>query len=228
MYCGDNPVMRVDPSGMAWWEFWKWDWAKIGMIALTIVGTTLFVAAIIASAGTVGALAGVGAAALGLSVTTVSTIATIATIGTYVIAAGVGLFGLSDTIEIATDGLNPIRDWVMGGSQTAYNITKGIFNALGTVAILAGSFGPKILQKVAGKYGDPVYNKAGKLMEHKYDFYDKTGKWSARIDATVHSPNGLHHNPHLHMLARDTKQGGIRKDVYYFWEIIKKFLGLGG
>ena len=38
-YCGNNPVMRVDPNGNKWWEFWKWDWKKIGMI--TDVGTDI-------------------------------------------------------------------------------------------------------------------------------------------------------------------------------------------
>ena len=36
-YCGNNPVMRVDPNGNKWWEFWKWDWKKIGMIAFSVV-----------------------------------------------------------------------------------------------------------------------------------------------------------------------------------------------
>ncbi len=38
MYCGDNPIMRVDPSGMEWWEFWKWDWGKIFLIGAVVAG----------------------------------------------------------------------------------------------------------------------------------------------------------------------------------------------
>ena len=54
-YCGNNPVMNVDPEGHAWW--------KNLLIGLAILATTtLFVAAVVASAGAVGALAGVGAA----------------------------------------------------------------------------------------------------------------------------------------------------------------------
>lgn len=36
-YCGNNLTMRIDENGNAWWEFWKWDWAKIGMIALSVI-----------------------------------------------------------------------------------------------------------------------------------------------------------------------------------------------
>ena len=65
-YCGNNPVMRVDENGNAWWEFWKWDWAKIGTtlgvvvatvgaIALTVV--TLGAAAPVLAAGIIGGIA---------------------------------------------------------------------------------------------------------------------------------------------------------------------------
>lgn len=51
IYCGDNPVMNMDPSGCAWWEFWKWDWAKIGMIAVSVVEVAAGIAAIVLSQG---------------------------------------------------------------------------------------------------------------------------------------------------------------------------------
>ena len=47
-YCGNNPVMNVDPNGHKWWEFWKWDWAKIfGWVATGImaIAATVFVVA---------------------------------------------------------------------------------------------------------------------------------------------------------------------------------------
>ena len=42
-YCGNNPVMNVDPSGNAWYEFWNWDWklildAVITTVTVQIVG----------------------------------------------------------------------------------------------------------------------------------------------------------------------------------------------
>lgn len=50
-YCGNNPVMNMDPSGCAWWEFWKWDWAKIGMIAVSVVEVAAGIATIVLSQG---------------------------------------------------------------------------------------------------------------------------------------------------------------------------------
>ncbi len=50
-YCGNNPVMNVDENGNAWWEFWKWDWAKIGMIALSVVEVVGGIVVIVVSQG---------------------------------------------------------------------------------------------------------------------------------------------------------------------------------
>ena len=215
-YCNNNPVMNVDPSG-------HWSWKNFWQGVVSVVATVVFVAAIVASAGAVGALAGAGAAALGLSAAAVSTVATVAVASTYVVATGVGLFGLSDSIEAFTSGFNPIRDSVMGGNQATYDIASGIFNALGNVAVLAGTFGPRILQKTASKWGKAKKSN-GSVVGHQLSFSDKKGNWNFRIDATVHNPNGIHHNPHVHLLERDVNQGGISKNVYYFWEIIKRFL----
>ena len=55
-----------------------------------------------------------------VSTTAVSTAITVATISTYVVAGVVALFGASDAIETFSGGINPIRDYVMGGNQTAY------------------------------------------------------------------------------------------------------------
>lgn len=214
-YCMNNPIMYADPSG----HMPEWLGNLLTGIGI-IIGTAFFVAAIVASAGTVGALVGVGAAAIGLSTTAVSTAITVATISTYVVAGGVALFGASDAVEAFSGGINPIRDYVMGGNQTAYNITSGIFNTLGTVAVIAGMVGPKILQKIAQRGGVPKISN-GKTVGYSMDFFDKKGNWSLRIDATTHGNPKYHYNPHIHYIERDVKQGGISKAVKYFWEIIK-------
>ena len=63
-YCGNNPVMRVDPNGKEWWEFWRWDWAKIGMITVSVLeiigGIVLIVATQGAALGTGIGLIGTG------------------------------------------------------------------------------------------------------------------------------------------------------------------------
>ena len=214
-YCGNDPVNLVDPSGH------EPEWLKNLIIGIGIVvGTALFVTAIIASAGAVGALVGVGAAAIGLSTTAVSTAITIATISTYVVAGGVGLLGANDAIEAFSGGINPIRDYVMGGNQATYNIVNGSFNVLGTIAVLAGMVGPKVLQKIAQYGGTPKISN-GKTVGYAKDFFDKNGDWGFRIDATTHgNPNSVnyHHNPHYHVVTR----GGDGTAVYYLWEFIKE------
>ena len=92
-------------------------------------------------------------------------------------------------------------------------ITKGVFNTLGTVAVITGSLAPKRLKSLASK-GKPTRE------GYTLDFFDKSESWSARIDATVHGNPKYHHNPHLHLVARDTAQGGISLPVKYFWQII--------
>lgn len=153
-------------------------------------------------------MAGLGAAGLGFSATAVSTIATVATIVTYVVAGGVSLFGLSDAVEVWSGGTNPIRDWVIGGNQTAYNVTRIVFHVLGSVAVLAGTFGPRLLRG-SGPKG------------YKKDFFDRNGNWSARLDATTHGNPKWHHNPHVHFGNR----GGGGNGIYYWWEIIRRLFG---
>lgn len=217
VYCNNQPLIYSDENG----NIPKW-LKKTLIAAAIVVGTVAFVAAIVASAGTVGALAGTAAATIGMSSTAVATTVSIATTATYVVATGVAIFSASDLVEVVTETCNPIRDWVMGGNQEVYDITHSIFDVLGSVAVVAGSFGPKILQNIAKKGGNPVISK-GKTVGYKIDFFDKNGKWSARIDATTHGNPKLHHNPHFHYLERDVKQGGISKAVKYFWEIIKSW-----
>ncbi len=211
-YCNNDPVNYCDPSGHAP------EWLKNLITGVGIVvGTALFVAAIIASAGAVGALVGVGAAAIGLSTTAVSTAITIATISTYVVAGGVGLFGANDAIEAFSGGINPIRDYVMGGNQVVYNIVNASFNTLGTIAVITGMVAPKVLQKIAQYGGKPKISQ-GKTVGYDKDFFDKNGDWSFRIDATTHGNPNYHHNPHYHVVTR----GGDGTAVYYLWEIIKE------
>ena len=215
-YCGNDPVNYCDPSGhMA-------EWAINLLSGLgIIVGTVLFTGAIVASAGSVGALVGVGVAAIGLSTAAVSTAITIGTISTYAVAGGVALLGTSNAIEAFSGGINPVRDYVMGGNQTLYNATNIAFNTLGSIAVFSGMLAPKIFQNIALKFGNPKFSKGIHLGDYK-DFFDKNGNWNFRIDATTHGYPKYHHNPHYHVLDRN----GPGTSVYYIWEIIKELLGI--
>ena len=51
-YCGNNPVMNIDPNGNAWWNPFSWDWESIGKIAL---GITIVAGLAVASMFTGGA-----------------------------------------------------------------------------------------------------------------------------------------------------------------------------
>lgn len=132
------------------------------------------------------------------------------------------IFGVSDSIEVIIDDFNPIRDVLMGGNQKAYDITQAIFNTLSGLAVLVGTFGPKMLQSVAKSGRTPKISN-GKTVGYQRNFYDKSKNWNFRIDATTHGIPKSHHNPHIHYLERDVKQGGFSKATKYFWEIIKEW-----
>ncbi len=57
MYCGDNPVMRVDPSGMAWWD-WVLATLVVGVLVVGAVAATVLSGGLLAGALTGAAISG--------------------------------------------------------------------------------------------------------------------------------------------------------------------------
>ena len=57
-YCGNNPIMAVDPNGTVWWNPFSWDWGAIsrfiGGVALAVVGAALTIASLPISLMTIG------------------------------------------------------------------------------------------------------------------------------------------------------------------------------
>ena len=117
-YCCNNPVLYADLTG---------NWPTFAQIATAVavvaVGAVL-VAATVASAGTVGMVAGAAAATyFSASATTVAAVTTAATVGTYAVAGGIAATYASDAGEILT-GHNVVRDDLMGGNQQAYDAVR--------------------------------------------------------------------------------------------------------
>ena len=215
-YCSNNPIMYADSTG----EVPDW----LGNVASGIgvaIGTVLFVGAIVASAGAVAALAGIGAAALGASAGTIATLTAVATNATYVVAGGVALFGANDAIEAATGGTNIVRDGILGGNQTAYNWARGTVNTLGTVAVAAGTFGPKAVQNIAKSSGAAKMSN-GRTVGYQKNYFDASNNWSLRIDATTHGNPQIHHNPHYHVGSRSSN--GV--SILNIWENVKGWVGI--
>ena len=64
-YCGNNPVMNVDPEGTSWWNPFSWNWAKIGMIAVSVLEVVGGIALIVVSQGS---LLGTGIGIIGTGI----------------------------------------------------------------------------------------------------------------------------------------------------------------
>ncbi len=126
-YCGNNPVMRVDPNGNAWWHW--------------VIGGVLLAASIVATIVTGGAAAGTVAAA-------VHVIAMGATIG-GVTSAAIGTIAGGITYEngVASWDWNSAAEGFMWGSVTGV-ISGALGSALGNI----GSTLTKL-----GKFGNLAY-----------------------------------------------------------------------
>jgi len=215
-YCGNNPIMNQDESGSKWW--------KKALIAIAIIAVT----AVIASAGGAAALVGVGVSLLGASAGTASAVAVM--IGSYVVAGGIAALGLNEAIDV-TSGKNLIRDELMNGNQTAYDITKYTLLATGALIITAGAIAPHILKNSYNQpnfggnnlklYGqDPkaiIANTRGDGFQT--NIFDTLGRWSCRIDAYTQIN---HVNPHVHFGDSNSKGKAVRT----IWKAIKYLFGL--
>ena len=107
VYCNNDPVNNIDPSGHEWYNPLTWDWGEI------VKGVGLIIT-------------GVGAIAVGIVTLPyggwISAVAGI----TILAGGGTALFGLSDVGEGITD-YNVIQEAVFMGNENAYNLTENIF-----------------------------------------------------------------------------------------------------
>lgn len=98
-YCGNNPVMAIDPNGTAWWH-----WA-LGVLAVA----ALVVATILSAGGAAAGIAAIYAAALGTvtgGTTALTTILAFAAVGS----------GITLAASAIVAGIGSIESWASGGS----------------------------------------------------------------------------------------------------------------
>ena len=113
-YCANNPVMNIDPTGNAWWEFWKWNWKAIGAIVGTVAATVGAIALTAVTFGVAGALAiGITGFAIGVAGSLISQ--SIAgegiNIGKVFFDGAWGIIGIS----MAASGIGALGSVILGG-----------------------------------------------------------------------------------------------------------------
>ena len=101
VYCGSDPVNRVDPAGESWWDVLGAIVTAVAIVAVTVVAAAAVIAAAPAVAGAVNAAAMI----YGASAATASSLATAATVGCVAVATGVAATGINRAVESAT-GIN--------------------------------------------------------------------------------------------------------------------------
>lgn len=128
MYCGNNPIMRVDANGMAWWNPFSWNWNVAGQIAAA-VGIVIGLAALTIAAAFIGGPVLVGAA-----------------IGAWIGTAAGGIYG---GVKYGTEGIIP---GMLGGfiAGAAIGAATGVVYGLVTGQPLIGSTGRVFWSGVGG------------------------------------------------------------------------------
>ena len=175
-YCGNNPVMRVDPTG----HFWNWTtfWKGIGMFATAVVAVALSVTTF--GAGIPLAMSIVAGITLGAGVLT-------------------GINGIATMVEAGTD-YNFVRDGlfndVLGLSDTVYNVYAGIVEVGAMVGSMVLGFyhttGQYKAAKASQRYLGKGYSKAAKNR-----WISKDGYRQVRWDTTHHMYNGKPSSVHF-------------------------------
>ncbi len=127
MYCGDNPVMNVDPSGCVWWNPFTWNWDKI----LNVAGAVLIVAGLaVGAALTAGSVLGVvlAGAAIGGAISGVSQFVSTGSInyGQFILDISVGaLSAFIGTTGIGAWGSAFAGAFIGGGSSILSDVIAG-------------------------------------------------------------------------------------------------------
>ena len=214
-YCGNNPVMNVDPNGNAWWH---WLVAAVVVVGLA-VATAVTAGGALAGAGAIMLAAG-GVASVSTA-TTVLAFSTVATATVLTASAVVATINSAETISATGNfsaGVNTFMDY--GETALISTISAG---GCGAVIGYFSHFDVGI--KTPGKlrpFGT-YYNSNDETITH----YGLNGKmwWSKHLD---NHGNSLNHTiPHWHAEMPHYPRGGFNNVSSLIKELIKRLFGGG-
>ena len=215
VYCGNNPVNRVDPSGEEWWH-----WALGAVIVVGCAAATVVTCGGFAAAGMAVGMVACGSAAL----TTASTVAATATIG-----SGLVFVGLAVNAGINSSS---VQDFYEQGNWSTIALTGlgGIEGGL-TGYFVARQSIPNVSKTTSG-YSRPLKNGATPNSRYiQYDqatnkirtdtIYDANGNWQTRIDYShTHNINGQDYCPHMHIAPVINEEGfPVGREVVIPWGV---------
>lgn len=127
-YCGNNPVMNVDPTGNAWWH-----WVIAAVVVVALVAATIVTAGGAAAGIAALSAAACGSVAAGASLTT--TVLAFASVGAGVALAASGIVATINAIDAAvTTGslMNGVSSFMNEGESAMWaTVTSAVISGLG-------------------------------------------------------------------------------------------------
>ena len=201
-YCGNNPVMNVDPTGC--WS-WKTFWKGVSMVAVAV-------AAVAVSVATFGA-------ATPVAITAVAAV-------TATAGALTAINGVATIAEAATD-YNVIEDGVFQGNEEAYDtyatVTEGVASAGSAVLGVYNATGYAQAAREGRRFLGSGYTKADNTR-----WVSKDGLRQMMVDKTHHVLDGKPTTNHFNLITHlsDIRLGrsGIAKKLHLFYKGFKTWI----
>ena len=215
VYCSNNPVMNVDPTGNAWWH-----WLIGGLVVVGLV-----VATCVTAGGALAGMAAISAATMGMQAVGASVLTTtlaFATVGAGTVYAASAIVAGLNTIETWAGGgsfVDGVNTFFEQGESTMWaTIGAGLSGAaIGYISYV--DYGVKTPGKLRpfGVY----FNTKDKTITH----YGANGKmwWSKHL--TDHGKPNLHSAPHWHAEMPHSGYGGFDSFGKLLIELIKRLFG---
>lgn len=201
-YCGNNPVMNVDPEGTSWWNPFSWNWAKIG-VAIGLAFTA--VSAIAVSIVTFGA-------ATPLAMTILAGITLTAGILT-------GINAVATLIE-AGIGFNFVRDGIFQGNSTAYNWYAGITEGIAIIGSVVLGLYHQTGQFKAAKKGREFLGKGYKKVGNNR-WVSRDGLRQLRWDKMGHGSLAPHFNLETYLTPIVGHGNHYIENLHLFYDLVK-------